>query len=84
MGADVYAQSLVDNLLKYSKVAGTDISFDLHFTSVVFAQWRLKKQISTVGTVTTNTTNIKGIIKEMKDLINQKKKSITLFSLISL
>ena len=69
---DEYTKYLVNNLLRYNKIAGRNISLDQYFTNVTLAKWCLEKHASIVGTMRTDR---KEIPKEMKRLGNCEEKS---------
>ena len=72
-GTDKYTKYLVNNFLRYNKIAGRNISLDRYFTSVTLEKWRLEKRVSIIGTMRTDREEIS---KEMKELENHEEKLI--------
>ena len=72
-GTDEYTKYLVNGVIHYNSIKGSNISMDRYFTSVAIAHWALEKKTTIVGKMRLDR---KCRPKKIKSLENREKGSV--------
>jgi len=66
-GTEETVKRMVNSLMRYTNLAGRNLTFDRLYTSITLARWLYEKNITCIGTIQSNRKGIPNEIKEVKD-----------------